>query len=396
MNFLTNTNPRPRIFVSSLMTGYGDIRAAASRAIDRSGCEPVRAEDFPAGTVSPWTACLDGVASCDGLALILGARYGDPTVAGVSATEEEYREAVKLKKHIFVFLEGRDRDPQQQEFISSVEDYVDGHWRKSFSTLEQLEELVEQALHEGRPMVAAGNAEGGSRERIGAAVTERPDRVEGLVWAQVVWTTPRDEEVVDPTSFMDPNFQRDVQRLAHEGDTPLFDYGQAKNTRVEASRIRFTQGNPGDWRGGRDLVMVNLYENGALSVAVNVTGLTGGGAMRDIGQMYRIDPNETSRRLEQAWGFAALWWEDRDPYRRHEPLLYNTVLHDVGTRRLEVAPQHPDGSVTIPGTCPHNPLWIYDRPRKIVRQDVRTPDGEIKRTLDMAQLRFKEWEGRAF
>lgn len=52
----------------------------------------MRAEDFPAGTVSPRTACLDGVASCDGIVLILGARYGELTAAGISATEEEYRE----------------------------------------------------------------------------------------------------------------------------------------------------------------------------------------------------------------------------------------------------------------------------------------------------------------
>lgn len=160
---MTDTNPRPRVFVSSLMTGYGAVRDAASRAIERAGCEPVCAEDFPAGTVSPRTACLDGVASLDGLALILGARYGEPTVAGISATEEEYREAVKLKKHIFVFLEGGDREQRQQKFVRSVEDYVDGHWRKSFGTSGELEGLVEQALREGRPMVAAGNAEGGSR-----------------------------------------------------------------------------------------------------------------------------------------------------------------------------------------------------------------------------------------
>jgi hypothetical protein len=378
------------------MTGYGAVRAAASRGIERAGCEPVLAENFPAGTVSPRTACLDGVASCDGIVLILGARYGEPTAAGISATEEEYREAVRLKKHIFVFLEGGDREPRQQEFVSSVEDYVDGHWRKSFRTPDELEGLVEQALREGRPMVAAGNAEGGSRERIGVAFAERPDRVESIVWSQVAWTTPRDEEVVDPTSFMETRSQREVQRLAHEGDTPLFDYGQAKDTRVEASRLRLTQGDPGDWRGGRDLVVVDLYENGALYVSLNVTGLTGGDATRDIGQLYRIDPNDVSKRLEQAWGFAARWWEHHDPYRRHEPLLYNSVLHDVGTRRLEVAPQHSTGSVTIPSTCPHNPLWIYDRPRKIVRQDLRSPESEIKRTLDMMRLRFKEWEGKAF
>lgn len=392
---MMNADPRPRVFVSSLMTGYGAVRAAASRAIERSGCEPVRAEDFPAGTASPRTACLNGVASCDGIVLILGAHYGEPTVAGISATEEEYREAVRLKKHIFVFLEAGDHEPRQQEFVRSVEDYVEGHWRKSFRTPEELEELVEQALREGRPMVAAGNAERGSRERIEASLAERPERVEGIVWVQIAWTTPRDEEVVDPTDFMNTTFQRNVQRLAHEGETSIFDYGQGKNTLVEASRLRITQGNPGDWRGGRDLAVVDLYENGTLSVSLNVTGLAGADATRDIGQMYRIDPNDVHRRLEVAWSFAARWWEHHDPYRRHEPLLYNTVLHDVRTRRLEIAPQHPTNSTSIPATCPHDPLWIYDRPRKIVRQDLRNPDGEIKRTLDMMQLRFKEWEGRS-
>lgn len=133
--------------------------------------------------------------------------------------------------------------------------------------------------------------------------------MQGIVWAQVGWTTPRDEEVVDPISFMDTGFQREVQRLAHEGDMPLFDYGRAKAVQVEASRLRLTQGNLGNWREGQDLAVVDLYENGTLSEALNVTGLTGGDTMRDIGQMYRIDPNDVSRRSEQAWGFAARWWE---------------------------------------------------------------------------------------
>jgi hypothetical protein len=86
---MMDTNPRPRIFVSSIMTGYSAVCAAASRGIERAGCEHVLSENLPPVTVSPRTACLDGVASCDGIVLILGARYGEPTAAGVSATEEE-------------------------------------------------------------------------------------------------------------------------------------------------------------------------------------------------------------------------------------------------------------------------------------------------------------------
>ena len=104
------------------MTGYGDIRDAAAQAIEKAGCEAVLAERFPAGTTSPRTACLDGVASSDGIALILGPRYGEDTAAGISATEEEYREAVRLKKQIFVFLQPGEREARQREFVSSVED----------------------------------------------------------------------------------------------------------------------------------------------------------------------------------------------------------------------------------------------------------------------------------
>ena len=164
---------------------------------------------------------------------------------------------------------------------------------------------------------------------------------------------------MDPTDFINMGFQRDVQRLAHKGEASLFDYGQGKNTQVEASRLRIMQGDPGGWRDGRDLIVVDLYENGTLSVSLNVTGLTGGDAMRDVGQMYRIDPNDISR-------------------------------------RLEVAPQQPVSSTSIPAACPRDPLGICDRQRRIVRQDLRKPEGEIKRTLDMMQLRFKDWEGRPF
>ena len=375
------------------MTGYGNVREAAARAIEEAGCEPVLAERFPAGTVSPRTACLDAVASCEGIILILGTRYGEDTAAGMSATEEEYREAVRLKKHIFVFLERVEREPRQQEFIGEVEDYIDGHWRKSFSDPKGLTDLVREALREAQPMVGSGSVEGGARERIGNAMAESPGTVETIVWAQAAWTTPRDEEVLDPTRFMDKSFQREVLRLAHEGDPSLFDYSQSKETDFGASRLRISQtGGSNRWRETRDLVVIALYENGTLSVALNVTGLVTR-EPADLGDLYRVDPTTLGGRLEQAWTFAYRWWEHIDPYHRHEPLLYNTALHDVGSRRLEVAPIQQQTSYTVPGSCPHDPLWIYERPRKAVRRDLREPTEEIKHTLNMTKLRFKDWEG---
>lgn len=379
------------------MQGYGHIRDAAAQGIERAGCQQVRAEDFPAASLSPRTACLDGVASCDGLVLILGARYGVPTAVGISATAEEYREAVQRKIPIHPFLEDIDteREPQQAEFVRGVEHYVGGHWRKTFRTTEELTNLVEQALHQATPLAADG-VEMTGVQRLDDALGNRPPKVQSVVWVQTLWTTLRDEPVLDPTEFNRPEFQRQVQRLAHEGEPPLFAYEQGKQTDAQITRLHVSQGAAGRWQDGLDLVALDLYANGTVSVALNVTGMQARDHTHlDLGAMYRIEPDQVVRRLEQAWGFAARWWEHHDLYRRHDTLLTQVALYDIEMHRLEQNPGHPVTSITGLGisSYPPNPLLVYDNPRRIVRADLLAPVGEIQRALHMLQLRFDgaEW-----
>lgn len=84
-------DPRPRVFISSVMDGYAAFRDATAEGIRKAGADAVRAEDFPAAGHSPRNACLDGVQSADALVLILGERYGFVGPPGKAATEEEYR-----------------------------------------------------------------------------------------------------------------------------------------------------------------------------------------------------------------------------------------------------------------------------------------------------------------
>lgn len=381
---------RPRIFISSLMQGYGSVRAAAARGVERAGCQPVRAEDFPAAPTTPRTACLDGVASCDAIVLILGASYGAPTVVGISATEEEYREAVRLKKPVFIFLEDIEREPQQMAFVRSIEQYVGGHWRKTFRTSDDLAELVEQALRQAAPQVISG-AEPLAAQRVAAAFQNRPDGMQGIVSLQAVWATLRDEEVIDPTLFRSEQFQRQVQQLAHNGDTPLLAYSQGKKIDLQVSRLRIRQGDAGQWRDGCDLVLLDMYADGTLSVAANVTGLQARDARTfDLGAMYRLDPEDVQRRLGQAFHFATAWWEQHDPYHRHEPLIYQVALYDIGARRWETGTGQPTMSVTVPQWQPPSPLLVFDRPRLLARAELQAPTGEVRRVLDMIGLRFQD------
>lgn len=379
--------PRPRIFISSLMQGYGQIRDAAASGIDHAGCEPVRAEDFPAAGTAPRTACLDGVASCDGVVLILGARYGVPTAVGISATEEEYREAVQRKIPVLPFLEDGEREPRQAEFVRALEQYVGGHWRKTFRTAEELTPLVEQAVRQAMPRGADG-AEKMAEQHIASALANRPPKAQGIVWLQAVWTPLREEEVLDPTQFTSADFRRQVQQLAHEGQAPLFAYEQSNTPDATISRLRISQADHTRPRVGLDLAVLDLYTNGTVSIALNVTGLRVYEYL-DLGVMNRIEPDDVRRRLGQAWDFAARWWDQRDPYRRHDPLLSQAALYDIEMHRLEKHPGHPVNSAGgLSMSQKPNPLPVYDAPRRIARADLHEPSAEIQRVIDMLQMRF--------
>jgi hypothetical protein len=137
-----------RIFVSSLISGFEEERAAARSAIATLRHEPVMAEDFNAQPNSPQIACLQGLRTADLVVLILGDRYGQPQASGLSATHEEYREA-KGGKPILAFVqEGKTPEPAQQEFIREVQDWEGGFFRQSFTDAENLRTLLTRALHD--------------------------------------------------------------------------------------------------------------------------------------------------------------------------------------------------------------------------------------------------------
>ena len=82
-----------KVFISSLIAGFGPYRDAARRAVTTLRNEAVMAEDFGAQPNSSQIACLQGVRSADIVVLILGPDYGFvPSGSTISATHQEYRE----------------------------------------------------------------------------------------------------------------------------------------------------------------------------------------------------------------------------------------------------------------------------------------------------------------
>jgi hypothetical protein len=229
-------------------------------------------------------------------------------------------------------------------------------------------------------------------ERITAAVAKRSDLGSACAILQIVWVTPGEEEVIDPVQFGQPRFKQQLQRVAHEGESPLFDFSHPKEERAHASRLSVIQ-TGGDFRQGQNLVAVDVHEDGTLSVSLNVTGLYVRDPLGiDLATMHQIDPDDLRQRLEQACSFAGRWWELIDPDAGHDALLYNLVLHHVGRRRLERRAATPVTSVTVPEECPHDPLFVYERPRRVNRSVLGSPTEEIQRAQQMLALRFDEWK----
>lgn len=135
-----------RIFISSVITGYEDYRAAAARGATVLGHGVVRAEDFSASPRTPQQACLEGVRDADAVVLLLGDRYGAIQASGRSATHEEFVEA-SGSKPLFVFHQnGVSRDDDMAQFVEEVQAWDSGRLSGQFRTPDELRDAVTKAL----------------------------------------------------------------------------------------------------------------------------------------------------------------------------------------------------------------------------------------------------------
>lgn len=138
-----------KAFISSVLSRYTEYREAAAAAVRSLRHEVIWAEDFGARPDTPQQACLEGVRLSDVVVLMLGAAYGSVQDSGLSATHEEWREAVGDQKPVLVFIEKvGGRDHRQDAFIAEVESWSQGRLRRSFASPTSLQEEVVRALND--------------------------------------------------------------------------------------------------------------------------------------------------------------------------------------------------------------------------------------------------------
>jgi hypothetical protein len=211
-----------KVFISSVITGYDDIRQAAVEAIEALDHSVIRAEDFVAPQ-SAEVACLSGIRNADIVLVILGARYGHKQTSGMSATHQEFFEAKHCEKIVFVFVQsGVTHEPEQRQFIDQAQDWAGGVRTGEFDSPASLRAAITKALvrWERRNI-------GQTSEVVHKAVAALPDDERqysrsGASLAVSVAVGPS-QTVLRPTELEDEEFAEKLQKLGQFGSTKILD-----------------------------------------------------------------------------------------------------------------------------------------------------------------------------
>lgn len=376
--------PRPRVFVSSIMEGYRDYREAARLGIERAGGTAVLVEDEPARPASPRSACLDLVASCDAVITIIGPRGGYRAPSGKLVVREEFDEARSRGIPTVLLLHDGDRDADGEKLARDLSDWVDGRLRRSFSSPQELATEVERAL---APLLDTMSKTPQDPSTIQALVEKAAhgggqyDAVLKIVFAPAVV-----EEVVDPLLFDSADFQRKIQREAH--DTELFSYEFPKDTRTTSEQLIIKQSErPGRGSGYAE---ISISSSGLFSASIQVTGSSEDcSGQRFFSSTFEILRDDLAGAASVVFRFVAGLLAQIDPHSRYSSWMYNASLANPGSRRIVDQPARSNQGSSM-GWGEPGVVTCYDQPRKINRATMARPDEEVQRIVGLLKRRLDD------
>lgn len=314
-----------KVFVSSVVKGMEAERDAAARAITALGHDVGRSEDFVAGDKTPQQACLEGVRWADAVVLILGSRYGQPQMSGISATHEEYREA-RERRPVLVFVQdGVEREPDQASFVNEVESWGSGRITSRFRDAEGLRDVVTRALHDLELSMRAGDVDVNELlERARALVPESRHAYEPTM-CLVVTGGPR-QSVLRPSEVEDPALERNILREALLGDVAVLTPSQATDSAVRGNSLVLKQENGS----------VLVDDLGSVQVVQPATETKRG---HDVG-LPAIIAEVVQDRVHNAIAFAGSVLDQIDPVRRISAVVPLLALSGVGTMPWRTREEH--------------------------------------------------------
>ena len=233
-----------KVFISSVISGLEEHRAAAREGAESLRHAVIAAEDFGASPGSTQQVCLAGVREADVVILLLGARYGTPQASGLSPTHEEYRVA-RGSMPVLVFVQaGVTFESGQEKFLEEVGGWEGGTYRESFDTPASLRTAVTRALHDWELSQQAGPVnEEDLVARVVALLPSRPSYTPGTSLLHVVVTGAPAQQLLRPGNLDDPALHSEMEQQALYGQYPVLDRGQGVQTGVSGITLTVRQAN---------------------------------------------------------------------------------------------------------------------------------------------------------
>ncbi|MES3021071.1 MAG: DUF4062 domain-containing protein [Pseudomonadota bacterium] len=353
-----------RIFISSLIGGFEELRAAARSAIVALRHEPVVAEDFGARSTSPQVSCLQGVRSADLVVLILGSRYGIVQGAsGVSPTHEEYLEARESKPILMFVQEGVERDEQQAKFISEVGAWQTGHFRAGFKTADELRDLVTRAIHDYQLANAAGPLDTAAMLAAALALlpTARQNRQNPSPALHVGIICGPIQQLLRPAELESPKLADAIHQQALFVEPKLFSKSKGVDSSINDSALNLEQ------EGG---ARIQLGENGSLSLRLPLVK-TENSRGNGFG-FSAIIQEDVLRELATSLAFSAWVLDEIDPTQRitHVAIAASIEASDyMGWRTQAEQDASPNSGSMRMGNAQQPPISSTDFPRAALRFD---------------------------
>jgi hypothetical protein len=376
------TSTPPRVFVSSVVTGFEAYRRAAKEGILAAGGEPILVnEDFPSIPDSSRNACLDAVASSDALALVIGERGGWKAPSGRFVIEEEYDEAVRRGIPLYVFLQDIARDPETDRFAKRVSDYVLGRFRTSFRTPEELREAATKAL---------GTLRSARTRMVGPAITnalkDRSEQSQYPTLRLAVGST-REGELVDPLSLFREEFQDEIIKIGTAKPHPIFGLRKEKAAEVKNGSLLITQRDEHSSHGSRWESRFVIGESGVIIAETSIGERTESSSY-GLSTTMTVQVKDLTTAAQSLFQFADGLLGFVDQFLRHRQLEYNVAVNNLGYRYIVDAAPKTGGGVPM-RMGGDEPVTAFDSPRAITRETLSRPDAEIERVVEMLKHRAK-------
>lgn len=320
-----------KVFISSVISGLEEDRAAAREGAESLRHTVIAAEDFGASPGSPQQVCLAGVREADVVILLLGARYGTPQASGLSPTHEEYR-AARGTKPVLVFVQaGVTFESAQEKFIEEVSGWEGGTYRESFDTPASLRKALTRALHDWELSQQAGPVNEQDLVTRAAALLPRwPSYAAGTPLLHVVVAGAPAQQLLRPGNLDDPALHSAMEQKALYGQHPVLDRGQGVQTGVSGITLTVRQAN----------AEITLDEQG--SIRITRPGRDARGRGLSSAGIPSLIEEDIRGRVAAAIHYAG-WLLDRvDPTRRLSRVALACRLDGVGymtwrTRQEEAA-----------------------------------------------------------